>query len=366
MKRWEQHAADIRMKLERRREAGLFESAQEEAPSLPPARVEALSRELTRAEPAGRPDVTISPSPAALHQQAMTQLEGLGLSPVEASVYTALLEVTSQVAYSSGYSPRVSEVHVFMIGVELASCLNIGRTTLYKALRALRSRGLVAHSGRVVSVPGFSKGQRDGTVFKVRMNPRNPDTSRHFQKITPEWFKHFSSDLLERYKAGATAYAEALERKREQLEGRPKDSDTLEPVKARALASARLTPSLALTVRGGARDFMEAVWSVAFAPRNAAQRRELVEHAGDLMAAALGDPDSKRLYYRILWNALRLKLGGRDYFGHIANALSRTVRDKEEGRMRAPGAVFVATLREMGVYDEISRAPRDRIAALVN
>lgn len=273
------------------------------------------------------------------------------LSPTAYRIYSALHLTALHVSQDRDYHPSVSRVTFHCPAEIVAAALGIHRTTLWRNLRELQELGLVEARAHKSTLRGETR--NDGTLWCVKLHPTRGKSAR----LTYEELKHKWRDLDGDTKRGRTAYGVLKKRVQQSKEPTSKRVDT-ELLLAWALPPRADGSPSTLTVARGARVDLESVLDVPFADRE--HRNEAVDTAARAVCQALGD-SSVDFYRKLLWNLLRRRDQGRDYFGTVYEMMRRARVDQHEGFAKNAGALLVSRLKRWAVWDELERTPLTRV-----
>lgn len=326
-------------------------------------------------------------APAPLEAFLDAALARMGHAPrgYDLEVARTLLHLALEVGLHRAYHPATGEVVFHLPQGALALALwpeakpETGRKRVQRALARLSEAGLLAAAPRVGNArdrrTGEPLGWKDGTVFRLRLNPGRA------RPLTREELAHPWRDLEADTRRGRTLLKARRGQQNPEVSQslkHPEDVPPAELLKDWALPPAVLpqTPltdwdSPASGVRAGARPEGNLPLSRRAAARNALQdvklcareeRRAFVGEAGTALARLLSDGQSAGLYRALLWGALRRLDRGEDRFEALWNTLDRVLTDLEEGFARRPGALLVARLREGGLWAELVEGAQYRVA----
>jgi len=265
------------------------------------------------------------------------------LPSVSLEVYQLLFETALAVAKARGYVAGTTQVSFFCPAEVIAYVLGIHRATLYRHLPALIERGLIAYRAHRTTHNGHTVA--DGTVWSIKLTPLRGKKAR----VSYEDLKHKYRDLSADIEIGRTAYNLV---RQSSIEEDTKREINL--ILEWALPRSTNKPPLPLTVARDAEVGVECVLDVPYAPKK--DRGVMVDKAAKVIAGFLGD-DSLNFYRWLLWQALRVRDGGVDYFVQLHLMITRAGVDYQEGFARSAGALLVSRLKESGLWRELREVP---------
>lgn len=263
-------------------------------------------------------------------------------------IYRTLHQIAIEVAARRGYSPKVSSVTFHLPTELLAFELGMSRTTLWTHTKALVALGLVDQRGHTTTYKG--KRVKDGSLWSVKLHPQRGKRAR----LSFEDFKFAWRDLEADIEHGRTAY-NWIE------QSRPESKDLrIDALQSWALAPGRLKAPVDMTVQAATVTGPEAMLDVPWAPRN--ERNMMVDMAAKAIAHYLGD-SSLDFYRLLLWQLLRRRDQGQDYFHTLYTMILRAGADLHDGFARRPGALLVQRLKDSGLWEWIRGTPLTRVGA---
>jgi Fe2+ or Zn2+ uptake regulation protein len=267
--------------------------------------------------------------------------------------HTRLVLYALVVALKKGYR-KACTITVHTVMELVGYCLGIkSSSTLYSYLHALKNLGLIDFKGHVttVSLKGadgetYEANRCDGALLCVRLDGFKKAQLSRFD------FQETLRDLQADMRRGHTAY-----RLLQQFE----ESKTLEeevditPLIFWSLNSSNLFSPLKPDSSGFAglleQDYPTGILDLA----NSKDRNHDVNLTAHAIARYLGDASSLNFYRLLLWQLLRAKDRGWDFFGTVYHAVVRVMADKRERFARQPGALLVARLKVSAYWDELWR-----------
>jgi len=269
------------------------------------------------------------------------------------------------VALKKGYRKACTlTVHTVM---ELVGyCLGIkSSSTLYSYLHALKNLGLIDFKGHVTTVTlegadgeSYKANRCDGALLCVRLDGYKKAQLTRFD------FQETPRDLQADIAQGHTAYR--LLKQFEESSTQEENTEDITPLILWSLNPRQLfqTP-LKVDSSGFAAlissDYPTGILDLA----SSRDRNHDVDTTAHHLARCLGDPGSLGFYRRLLWQLLRAKDRGWDFFGTVYNAVLRVMADKRERFARNPGALLVARLKAMSCWDELWRDQEQWVGGIV-
>ncbi len=278
--------------------------------------------------------------------------------------HTQLVLYALAVALEKGYR-KVCTLTVHTVMELVGYCLGIkSSSTLYSYLHALKNLGLIDFKGHVttVSLEGadgetYEANRCDGTLLCVRLDGYKKAQLTRFD------FRETPRDLQADMRRGHTAYRllQQFEESRN-LEEREVNVTPLllwslnplglfSPLKPDSSAFAGLLVE----------DYPTGILDLA----NSRDRNHDVDLSAHAVARCLGDTSSLNFYRRLLWQLLRAKDRGWDFFGSVYHVVVRVMADKQERFARKPGALLVSRLRDLSCWEEIWRDQKQWVGRLV-
>lgn len=318
-------SADTGKEVERRPAAPIRASERQTAPLKPRAATE-------------RPTEAPTPRILATFQAAEAIAQGAELSRGAARVWTTLHRLAIDVARARGYRATPAQVTFHLPAVTLAGAVGYARAHLYRLLDELMRAGLLDGGGHAQNVMGRSL--YDGCLWAVRTRldaepPRvRADEWRH------QWRPGFTADVQ-----GKTGAADEMR----QLQTQEANTELkYQAAKHRAAipdaVSSPAESSCLISAPAGLRAVSEAcggIWSA-----HARHRARRVGQLASALCHALGEPERRRYWCRVIWEAWRASLEGRAGLQGLSAQVSRLAADLEEGApWRVPGAVLAARLK---------------------
>ncbi|WP_028306312.1 hypothetical protein [Deinococcus ficus] len=263
--------------------------------------------------------------------------QGVRLSRGAARLWVTLHRLAVDVAKARAYTVAPEQVTFHLPAVTLAGVLDYHRSHLHRLADELRAAGLVDGGGHAQTVAG--RNLYDGTVWAVATRPGaavrvRGDEWRH------QWRPGFAADY--EGKSGAAAEMQRLQDEQADTEMKYRAAKARAAVPDGVLPPA--VPSCLHSEPQGLRAVVEALPGLWLA--HARHRAREVGKLASALCGALGEPERRRYWCRVLWDALRAENEGRAGVQVLAAQVSRLVADLAEGApWRNAGAVLAARLR---------------------
>ncbi len=258
------------------------------------------------------------------------------------------------VALKKGYR-KVCTITVHTVMELVGYCLGIkSSSTLYSYLHELKNLGLIDFKGHVTTVSleaadgkSYEANRCDGALLCIRLDGyKKAQLTRFDYQETPR-------DLQADISCGHTAY-----RLLKQFEESPilgENDWGIIPLILWSLNPASLFSPLQTDSSGFAEllggDYPTGILDLA----NSHDRNHDVDLTAHHLARCLGDAGSLNFYRRLLWQLLRAKDRGWDFFGNVYHAVVRVMADRRESFARKPGALLIARLKTSACWDELWR-----------
>ena len=259
------------------------------------------------------------------------------------------------VAIKRGYRKACTlTVHTVM---ELVGyCLGIkSSSTLYSYLHALKGLGLIDFKGHVTTVSlegadgkSYEANRCDGALLCVRLGGFKKAQLTRFD------FQEKPRDLQADMKRGHTAFR--LLKQLEESQVLLQSKEDITPLVLWSLNPQQLFQTPLETDSSGfaalvGNDYPTGILNLA----NSRDRNHDVDLTAQVVARCLDDVGSLGFYRRLLWQLLRAKDRGWDFFGNVYHAIIRVMADKRERFARKPGALLVSRLKAASCWDELWR-----------
>ena len=234
-------------------------------------------------------------------------------------------------------------------------CLRIkSSSTLYSYLHELRKLGLIDFKGHVTTISledangeTFEANRCDGALLCIRLDGyKKAQLTRFDYQETPR-------DLQADIRCGHTAYR--LLKQFEESSTLEEGKQDITPLILWSLNPSSLFSPLKVDSSGFAEllagDYPTGILDLA----SSQDRNHDVDLTAHHLARCLGDAGSLNFYRRLLWQLLRAKDRGWDFFGSVYHAVVRVMTDRRESFARKPGALLIARLKALACWDELWR-----------
>jgi len=268
------------------------------------------------------------------------------------------------VALKKGYR-KVCTITVHTVMELVGYCLGIkSSSTLYSYLHELKNLGLIDFKGHVTTVSledangeTFEANRCDGALLCIRLDGyKKAQLTRFDYQETPR-------DLRGDMRRGYTAYR--LLKQFEESSSLEENKQDITPLILWSLNPASLFSPLQADSSGFADllggDYPTGILDLA----SSHDRNHDVDLTAHHLARCLGDVGSLNFYRRLLWQLLRAKDRGWDFFGNVYHAVVRVMADKRESFARKPGALLIARLRALACWDELWRDQGQWVGGMV-
>lgn len=268
--------------------------------------------------------------------------------------HTQLVLYALVVALKKGYR-KACTITVHTVMELVGYCLGIkSSSTLYSYLHALKNLGLIDFKGHVTTVSledadgeTFEANRCDGALLCVRLDGyRKAQLTRFDFQETP---RNLQVDM----KRGHTVYR--LLKQFEESTTQEKNNQDIIPLVFWSLNPSSLFSPLRADSSGFAgllgRDYPTGILDLA----NSHDRNHDVNLTAHHLARCLGDPGSLNFYRRLLWQLVRAKDRGWDFFENVYHAVVRVMADKHESFARKPGALLITRLKASTCWHELWR-----------
>ena len=287
------------------------------------------------------PGEGVTPRVLATFQGAEEVAQGVKLSRGARRLWGLLYRLAVDVARVRAYGMTPDQVTFHCPAVTLAGVLDYHPDHLSKLGRELEAVGLLDYGGHAQQVKGRS--MWDGCLWAVKTRPESGAPRIRADEWKHEWRPGFAADV--EGKTGATAEMQEL------FQAEADEAELYRAAQARAAISGPPdTPNPhPLSSPGN----LGAVGLSAVAERipgllgiHPRARAAAVGKLASAMCAALNEPERRRYWCRVLWEAIRATYEGRAGVQTLAAQVSRLAGDLEEGApWRNAGAVLAARLR---------------------
>lgn len=262
---------------------------------------------------------------------------GVNLSRGARRLWVLLHRLAVDVAKARAYTVVPDQVTYHLPAVTVAGVLNYHRSHLHKLADELACAGLIDRGGHAQTVAG--RNLYDGTLWAVATKPGAAVRVRG-----DEWRHEWRPGFLADYEGKNGAAAEM-----QQLQTQQVDSETkYRAAKARAAVPDGILPpvipSCCNSEPQGLRAVVEALPGLWLT--HARYRAREVGKLASAMCAALGEPERRKYWCRVLWDALKAENEGRAGVQVLAAQTARLAADLAEGApWRNPGAILAARLK---------------------
>jgi len=268
--------------------------------------------------------------------------------------HTRLVLYALVVSLEKGYR-NACTITVHTVMELVGHCLGIkSSSTLYSYLHALKSLGLIDFKGHVttVSLEGadgeiYEANRCDGALLCVRLDGYQKARLSRFD------FEETPRDLQADMRRGHTAYR--LLRQFEESKTLEEKEVDITPLIIWSLNPSSLFSPLKPDSSGFVGLLSNAFPTGILDLANSRDRNHDVDLTAHAVARCLGDAGSLNFYRRLLWQLLRAKDRGWDFFGSVYHAVVRILADTRERFARKPGALLVSRLKAASCWHELWR-----------
>jgi len=269
-------------------------------------------------------------------------------------VHAQLVLYALVVALKKGYR-KACTITVHTVMELVGYCLGIkSSSTLYSYLHELKNLGLIDFKGHVTTVSfesangeTYEANRCDGALLCIRLDGYKK------AQLTSFDFQETPRDLQADIRCGRTAYR--LLKQFEESSTPTENKQDITPLILWSLNPPSLFPPLQNDSSGFAEllggDYPTGILDLA----SSQDRNHDVDRTANHLARCLGDAGSLSFYRRLLWQLLRAKDRGWDFFGNVYHAVVRVMADKRERFARKPGALLVSRLKASACWDELWR-----------
>lgn len=290
------------------------------------------------ATPTARPQHAPTPRILATFADASAFVQGVQLSRGAVKVWETLYRLAVDVARFRQYVATPDSVTFHLPAVTLAGAAGYARSHLYRLVDELTRAGLIDGGGHAQNVMGRSL--YDGCLWAVKTRPEAEPPRIRAEAWRHEWRPGFTADV--RGKTGATEEMRQLqaqeaepELKYQAAKHRAAVPDT---VFSPAISSCLMPERVGLDTVSDALCGLMAV--------HVRHRARRVGQLASGMCAALGEPERRKYWCRVIWEALRDSVEGRAGLQGLAAQVSRLAADLAEGApWRNAGAILAARLK---------------------
>lgn len=249
-----------------------------------------------------------------------------------------LHDLALDAARERGYVELVRQVVYHCPAVTLAGLLDVTDRHLSRLAHELEAAGLLDCGGHSQQVAGRS--MYDGTLWAVLMAPGGEPPRVRAEEWRHNWRPDFAADV--EGKTGALAEMSEL------LKAEADEAEKYRAAKARAAVPVGKTPlplsSSDILPRPCLRAVVEGLAGLLVV--HSSKRARAVGVLASQIAAALAEPDRRRYWCRVIWDALRGEFEQRVGLQVLSAQISRLDADLREGApWKNPGAVLAARLK---------------------
>lgn len=265
----------------------------------------------------------------------------LSMTKGEARLWAAIHRLAVEGGKERGYEAVPHQIVAHCPAVSLAGVLSYHPDHIARLGRGLERKGLLDCGGHVQKVKG--RNMYDGTLWAVLMVPGGQAPRIRPEEWQHNWRPDFEADV--EGKTGAAAEMSGL-----RLRGADYE-EKFQVARAWAVSLGEAhnknhppLPSSDIPSYAGLKAVVEGLgrlWHL-----HPSKRARAVGLLASQIAAALTEPDRRRYWCRVIWEALRSEFEGRGGLQVLGAQLSRLEADLREGApWRNPGAVLAARLK---------------------
>lgn len=265
----------------------------------------------------------------------------LAMTKGEARLWAAIHRLAVESGKERGYEAVPHQIALHCPAVSLAGVLSYHPDHIARLGRGLERKGLLDCGGHVQKVKG--RNMYDGTLWAVLMVPGGQAPRIRPEEWQHNWRPDFEADV--EGKTGAAAEMSGL-----RLRGADYE-EKFQAARAWAVSLGEAhnknrppLPSSDIPSHAGLKAVVEGLsrlWHL-----HPSKRARAVGLLATQIAAALTEPDRRRYWCRVIWEALKGEFEGRGGLQVLGAQLSRMEADLREGApWRNPGAVLAARLK---------------------
>lgn len=282
---------------------------------------------------------TAAPAPRVLASYADHQAVAAGrtLSRGAARLWEHLHDLAREVGHARGYEVAPRQIVYHLPGVTLCGVLGITDRHLRRLALELEQAGLLDCGGHAQRV-GL-RSMYDGTLWAVLMLPGGEPPRIRADEWLHNWRPGFVADVEGKTGAAAEmsellkAGADEAEKRAHALKKAANPDVSPPPLSSSDISR---PASLRAVVEGLSR-----LWTL-----HSSKRARAVGLLASQIAAALTEPERRRYWCRVIWDALRGENEQRGSLQVLGAQLARLDADLKEGApWRNPGAVLAARLK---------------------
>lgn len=285
-----------------------------------------------------RPREAPTPRVLATFLTAEAIAQGAELSRGAVRVWETLYRLAVDVARFRGYAATPGQVTFHLPAVTLAGAAGYARSHLYRLLDELIRAGLLDGGGHAQNVMGRSL--YDGCLWAVRTRLDVEPPRVRADEWKHHWRPGFTADV--RAKTGA-----AEEMRQLQIQEAGPELYYQAAKHRAAVPDTVFSPAVSscpIPLRHGLNAVADALCGLMAV--HARHRARRVGQLASGMCAALGEPERRRYWCRVIWEALRASGEGRAGLQGLAAQVARLEADRLEwSGLRNPGALLAARLK---------------------
>jgi DNA-binding transcriptional ArsR family regulator len=285
----------------------------------------------------------LSPKP-----QPVQHTVSLLLKPTAKLIHDVLIRLATDLIETRGQSIHASQVVFHLSGELLALHLGIGRATLYRHLPALREAGLVAYKGHTSTHKGL--GRKDGTLFAVSLR------EGYMALLRREDYKHSWRDLTADIASGVRTAWHLVKGVRQSKNPRGSDVEYSQLLQWAVKPGTTDKPVIHDCLKANGDTLEEYVYTLdLLSEAHPAKRGEIVDRYARVLSRAYRDSDNLNFWRWLIWRVLEADSQGLGSLYQLQNALTRLKTDLDEWQgLKRPGALLVARLRQVGIWDSLT------------
>lgn len=271
------------------------------------------------------------------------------LTPQSTKVFKFLHWFACSHALSEEQSLKAHQISFFLPAETIHLATGVPKRTIYDALRRIKALRLIDYRGHVTTLSGHGN-RCDGTVFAVKLNVLRTGEARvTYDDLKVADYRNLEEDIrAERTVfrlAQSGTWVSTLRDSLCRLLGWIKSKCT------KLWSSESFKPRF-LTMQSSSKDGLEAILEVV--KGTGTPRGMRVGAAARAVAYALGDRHSLPFWWRFCDALANLaERGGRDYTSAVMACMQRELAAKNDGFARNAAALFIARLKQAGVYQEL-------------
>lgn len=264
------------------------------------------------------------------------------------ALYRNMLHYATADMHILGYHLTAIQHTFFTVSEAFCHVHRLSKATFYRHLNELKETGLVDYRGHRTTLSG--RGSRcDGTLFAVKLHPDRDARARvPFEYLKAQDYRNLQQDIEDK---------RTFWQLRQSFNGDAKEtsarSQLLKWIHSKCTSlQAQVSNPRFLTVSLASKSGLEAVRDVTCGSQQ--QRSQRLTDAVQATVRALNDHHSAPFWWKFYDGLETLaKRDGKDYATHVHLALERERTAYEEGFARNPSALFIARLKDQGLYRTI-------------